>query len=388
LAGKALKKTRLEYQAWLREYDLDASFLHHKTGDIENPNISCTDAIFLKTRYNKKVMGVDEQRLSEYFPLTLTLQKLLNLYERILDLKLSLLDDDGGGWWHPDVRTLEMRNTNDELLGYIALDLHPREGKYSHACCHGLTLPNNGPGLAVLLCNFSYNSHGLQHQELVTLFHELGHGLHFLLGRHQLCTNQSFNVPVDFLEAPSQFLEQFMWDAGVLSDLGSHYETGEQLPPQLVTSKVASRDLETGSHVLIQLAYSLVSLELHKLSLQQIQSLTPASLTQLQVRIRTQLDGLTQISDTDHIEASFSHLASDYSTRYYGYMWALGYALLMYDHVSGDVEKRGPEYSRCVLQAAATRDVKEGIEEMGIPVNNINEAIARVFEKNYFRLSE
>lgn len=176
--------------------------------------------------------------------------------------------------WHEDNIIYSVWDEDGtSFLGYLYMDLHPREGKYSH-CCNtnfqpGFTRSDGSRQhpVTALICNFSPPTNPkpslLKHHEVVTLFHELGHGIHSLAAKTKYARFHGTAVEWDFVEAPSQMLESWCWLPSVLKSLSSHWETGEEIPEDLVQRLVATENVNQAIDRLIDLHYSLFGYACH-----------------------------------------------------------------------------------------------------------------------------
>jgi thimet oligopeptidase len=200
-----------------------------------------------------------------------------------------------------------------ERLGRIHLDLHPRKGKYGHAAQFDLVPGIKDRQLAegVLVCNFSRNL--MEHDHVVTLFHEFGHLVHHVLaGRHEWARFSGVATEWDFVEAPSQMLEEWAWDADILQSFATNKD-GEAIPRELVEKMRAADEFGKGFHVRTQMFYAATSYYLH----QQV----PDDLTTAMKELQAKYDLFSYVPDT-HFHASFGHLEG-YGSGYYTYMWSL-----------------------------------------------------------------
>lgn len=178
------------------------------------------DHRYYDNKYLKENFNVDEEKIAEYYPLESTIDGMLKIYETLLKLKFVEVKENKKTW-HDDVKQLAVWKLdtpeNPEFVGWIFFDLHPRDGKYGHAANFGLSssyISANGTRsypITALVCNFSKSTKDkpslLKHSEITTFFHELGHGIHDLVGNNRIGRfNGPGAVPWDFVEAPSQML--------------------------------------------------------------------------------------------------------------------------------------------------------------------------------------
>jgi thimet oligopeptidase len=214
--------------------------------------------------------------------------------------------------WHPDVAAYDVRSDGSPR-GRIYLDLHPREGKFKHAAQFGLLTGSAGRQLpeGVLVCNFPRGL--MEHQHVVTLFHEFGHLVHHILGGGQRWARFSgVATEWDFVEAPSQMLEEWAWDAAILQSFAVDAD-GTPIPEELVARLRAAKDFGKGIYVRQQIFYTAVSYFLHR----DRPSDHTAAVRALQERY-----DLVDYLDGTHFQTAFGHL-SGYTSAYYTYLWSL-----------------------------------------------------------------
>ena len=214
--------------------------------------------------------------------------------------------------WHPDVTAYDVYS-DGRLKGRIYLDLHPREGKFKHAAQFDLVRGVTGRQLpeGVLVCNFPRGL--MEHTHVVTLFHEFGHLVHHVLGGDQRWIRFSgVATEWDFVEAPSQMLEEWAWDADILQTFALDAD-GTPIPRELVERMRAAKEFGKGLFVRNQLFYTALSYQLHRDR--------PADITAAVRELQARYDLIDYLPDT-HFHASFGHLAG-YTSAYYTYMWSL-----------------------------------------------------------------
>lgn len=288
----------------------------------------------LRTQY-----AVDSQKVQEYFPLNQVMAGLFSITQSLYGLKYldvtAQAGQRGRALWHPDVTLFEVRDTaTDKPIGEFYLDLFPRpeDEKYGHAAQWGLQQHKvwsdgrvNRP-LAALVCNFTKPTADkpslLTHEEVETFFHEFGHCLHTLLSETELYSTGGTSVARDFVEAPSQMFENWVWDADILKTFAKHYKTGEAIPADLVTGMVAAKNLGSGMAAERQFYYGLVDLTYHMAQNGEIDT------TKVAHELSGQIEMYPPVAET-FFQSAFGHL-NGYQAGYYGYQWSLVYACDMH----------------------------------------------------------
>lgn len=258
---------------------------------------------------------VDAQRVRTYFDFGKVRQGLLGVTGRLFDLAYRPVDVPV---WHEEVTAYEVEQAG-RVIGRIYLDLHPREGKYKHAAQFTLTDGVAGEQLpeGVLVCNFSRGL--MEHDHVVTLFHEFGHLLHHVLAGHgDWFRFAGVATEWDFVEAPSQMLEEWAWHADVLRTFASD-AAGEPIPADLVAAMRAADDYGKGIYARTQMFYAAMSYWFH--ADRAAASGEVPDLTERMIELQSRYAALPYLPGT-HMFASFGHLGG-YSSAYYTYMWSL-----------------------------------------------------------------
>jgi metallopeptidase MepB len=262
----------------------------------------------------EKEYAIDEQKIAEYFPLQSTINGMLHIFEELFGLvfveitgedrtKISPTGKGDDIVWHEDVKLFSVWDDaagGGAFSGYLYLDLHPRPGKYGHAANFNLQpgfLHPNGtrryPATA-LVCNFSKPTATkpslLKHDEVVTLFHELGHGIHDLVGRTTYSRFHGTSVVRDFVEAPSQMLENWCWTPSQLKSLSKHYETGENIPNELIEKLISTKHVNDALFNLRQLHFGTFDMAVH--TPKSHEDAEALKITELYNDLRTQIAGL------------------------------------------------------------------------------------------------
>ncbi|MCZ4497776.1 MAG: Peptidase [Marmoricola sp.] len=266
--------------------------------------------------------GVDAQQVRRYFDFAKVHQGLLDVTGRLFGLTYTPVDAPS---WHAEVTSYDV-HLDDEHLGRIHLDLHPRDRKYNHAAQFDLVPGVRARQLAegVLVCNFPRGL--MDHDEVVTLFHEFGHLMHHVLaGRHEWVRFSGVATEWDFVEAPSQMLEEWAWDAGVLQVFATD-EAGQPIPSELVAAMRDADKFGKGLLARSQMFYAAVSYRFHLE--------VPDDLTGRLFELYPEYSLIAPLDDT-HFHAGFGHL-NGYTSAYYTYMWSMVIAKDMFSAFDPD----------------------------------------------------
>ncbi len=315
----------------------------------EAATIDAADATYYEELVRQERHDVDAQQVRTYFDFAKVQQGLLDVTARLFGVTYEPVSDVTV--WHDEVTAYDVVR-DGRRIGRIFLDLHPRDGKYKHAAQFTLADGLAGRQLAegVLVCNFSRGL--MEHDHVVTLFHEFGHLLHHVLaGSGEWTRFAGVATEWDFVEAPSQMLEEWAWDADVLETFATA-ESGEPIPADLVERMRAADDFGKGYHARTQMFYAAMSYWFH--------TDRPADLTASMRELQARYSPFAYIDDT-HMFASFGHL-SGYSSAYYTYMWSLVIAKDLFsafdpaDLFASDVAGR---YRDRVLAPGGSRDAAD-----------------------------
>lgn len=345
-----------------KEFDLLKQL---KKSETESDSFRTWDFQYYSRIIKERDYSVDEEQLKQYFSLDSVMDEMLKLYEEVLGLKFVV--DPNEHKWHKDVTAVKVYD-GEQLMGLLYLDLYPRDGKYSHAACFQLApghVKEDGSvqlPTSAIVANFTKPTETkpslLKHDEVVTLFHELGHAMHDMCAKVTYSRFHGTNVETDFVEAPSQMLENWCWDKATLKRLSRHYQTGKPLPETLIDNLIKTKNFNAGYFNLRQVFFGLFDMTIH--------GITDASglpngesINSLYARLRKEITMLEQPEDVCP-PASFGHMMGGYDAGYYGYLWSEVFSADMFFskfEANGLQDKQtGLAYRREILQPGASRD--------------------------------
>lgn len=292
------------------------------------------DVPFTQAYYKEKHFKLDERKVAEYFPMQQTIEGLFGIYQDFFNITMKEVPVSGA--WSDDVKMVEVyRNSDNQKLGDLLLDLHPRPNKYSHACKIGIVPATKtaqgdiNPAVVLVIANFPKSNGGkpalLKHSDVTTFFHEFGHAIHAILGATELASFSGTHVKTDFVEMPSQMLEEWMYDKTMLKQVTKHYQTGEPLPDEMIDTLIALKKFDSGYFVQRQGLFALLSLEYYK-------SGAVKDTDAIRAELFKQVVSNMEFDPETHMQASFGHLTG-YGARYYGYLWSKVFALDLFEFI-------------------------------------------------------
>jgi thimet oligopeptidase len=310
------------------KYDAElAEFRRIKVQETGDPNaqIRIWDWRYFSNQLKKEKYNVDAELLRVYFPYQRVLDGMFNIYQSIFGLKFERVEPPYK--WIADLQLYAVSDAQTgEPLGLFYLDMFPREGKYHHFAhfrlIEGKVLPNGKyqrPSVA-LVCNFPSPTKDkpslLSHSDVETVFHEFGHAMHSMMTRAKYGRFSGTSVPGDFVEAPSQMLENWVWDKKVLDSFAADYRDPSKKIPADILAKLREAKLATeGTRYRRQLSFGLTDLALHT----QIHDANATEALPLSNKVLSEVF-LPMAPDTAFV-AYFGHLMG-YDAGYYGYAWA------------------------------------------------------------------
>ncbi|GAB3603674.1 M3 family metallopeptidase [Microbacterium aureliae] len=312
--------------------------------------VTIADFWYLLGVLKRERFDVDAQEVRSYFRFDRVLEGVLRTTGALVDVAYEPVSDPA---WHDDVHSFDVVRAG-ERLGRIHLDLHPRDGKFSHAACFGLVPGIRGRRLpeSVLLCNFARGL--MTHDEVVTFFHEFGHLVHAILGGDQRWARFSgVATEWDFVEAPSQLLEEWAWDPAVLATFTAN-DAGEPIPAALVERMRTADAFGRALEVRRQLGHAGVSYRLHVER--------PADLQAATERIYAETSPVQPLPGR-HSYAGFGHLTG-YGACYYTYQWSLVIARDLLSAFSDGLMDAGTaaRYRAQILEPGGSRDARDLVE--------------------------
>lgn len=307
------------------------------------------------------------QEVKQYFTEPKVLAGLFDLIHALYGLRV---EPDQAPTWHPDVRFYRLVGSDGQLVGQFYLDLYAREGKRGGAWMDdGRNRRERGAGqgaqtpLVYLVCNFGRSAEGkpatFSHNEVTTLFHEMGHGLHQLLTAiGELAVAGINGVEWDAVELPSQFMENFCWEWERVRAMTAHVDTGAPLPRDLFDRMLAAKNFQSGMATVRQLEFGLFDMLLHA------GGLDPAgdSVLALLERVRDEI-AVNRPPSWNRFPHQFSHIfAGGYAAGYYSYKWAevlSADAYAAFEETPGQLAETGARFRREVLGRGGSRGAAE-----------------------------
>ncbi|EGN98007.1 hypothetical protein SERLA73DRAFT_109304 [Serpula lacrymans var. lacrymans S7.3] len=351
---------------------------HEKRGLPFDGELNIWDYRYYDRLYIERTLDLDDSLVKEYFPVSVVVPAILDIYQNLLGVRFQEIKDNDV--WHPEVQKFAVweSDVKDEsgFVGYCYLDLFPRASKYSHAAVWGLLPGYNLAGgarhypLTAMVANLAKPTPErpalMRHDDVTTFFHEMGHVFHGLLSRTQFARFHGTAVARDFVEAPSQMLENWCWEPKVLAKMSSHYEKQEPLSPELIDKIIKSRYVNVGLFYLRQLFFAKFDMKVHV-------DQKPTDYTKLWNDLRESVS-LVKGGKPGPGQASFGHIVGGYDAGYYGYTYSLVFAADMYATIFKEDPldpARGKRYRDKILLVGGSRDDTESLEDfLGRPPNS------------------
>ncbi|CAK2171924.1 oligopeptidase A [Vibrio crassostreae] len=285
------------------------------------------DIAYYSEKQKQNRFEISDEELRPYFPESNVVSGLFEVLNRVFGM--SVTEREGVDTWHESVRFFDIFDATGALRGSFYLDLYAREHKRGGAWmddCRGRRITESGElqtPVAYLTCNFNKPVGDkpalFTHDEVVTLFHEFGHGIHHMLTQVEAGAVAGINgVPWDAVELPSQFLENWCWEEEALSFISGHFETGEALPKEMLEKMLAAKNFQSAMFILRQLELGLFDFTLHT----EYDPEVGARVLETLADVKSKVSVLPSL-DWNRFSHSFGHIfAGGYSAGYYSYLWA------------------------------------------------------------------
>lgn len=337
--------------------------ISYENTEKDQSKICNWDKEYLSEKLRKKEFDLDTNMLKPYFELNACIKGMFDIAETLFGIKI--VKKENKEIWHEDVEFYEIKDcTNSSAdghtVGYLYMDLFPRDikrqGAWMMPLVQGCKLTNGDYRKPQALCSANLTKPSqeqpslLTHTEVLTLFHEFGHGIHHLLTKAELAPMAGTNVEWDFVELPSQFYENFIWEEESVKTFAKHYQSGEPIPHELMEKMLKARNFNEGLACVRQLEFGLFDLAVYMRSED-----NGKPVLELFKDICKEY-GVFDVPEGTNFPATFSHIfAGGYSAGYYSYKWA---EVLEADAFSR-FQKEG------VLNSAVGKQYKEAILEKG-----------------------
>jgi thimet oligopeptidase len=330
-----------------------------ETGDA-NAQIHIWDWRYFSNQLKKQKYAIDAEQLRVFFPYQRVLDGMFAIYQGIFGLRFQRVEPPYK--WVPDLQLYAVSDARTEQpLGLFYLDMFPREGKYNHFAQFGLIDGKLLPGGAyqrptvALICNFPPPAKDqpslLAHSDVETLFHEFGHAMHSIMTRAQYSRFSGTSVPRDFVEAPSQMLENWVWDQKVLDSFAADYrDPAKKIPPPILAKLKEAKLATEGTRYRRQLSFALMDLTLHT----QIHHANAKDALPLSNQVLG--DVFLPLAPDTAFVAYFGHL-THYDAAYYGYAWA--------DAIAADMATVFEQSHRGYFDSDAGRRLRAEVYEPG-----------------------
>ena len=320
--------------------------------------LNAWDLTYYSEKLRQAVYAISQEELRPYFPAETVTAGMFAVVKRLYNI--DVIEEQGVDIWQADVRYFRIEKNGQEIASFY-LDIFARENKRGGAWMADCRVRRQTPDglqkpVAFLTCNFTPPVGDvpslLTHNEVTTLFHEFGHGLHHMLTQVDVAAVSGINgVPWDAVELPSQFLENWCWEPEVIPMISSHYESGEALPKELLDKMLAAKNFQSGMQMVRQLEFSLFDFRLHR----EYRSDKPTDVQSLLNDIRQQV-AVVAPPAFNKFQNGFSHIfAGGYAAGYYSYKWA--------EVLSADAYSRFEEEG--IFNSDTGRSFLEDILEMG-----------------------
>lgn len=359
LQQKLINKAKADYSELLE-------MKREHLGDSMVKEIAAWDVSYYTNKVLENEYSVDDLIVKQYFEVDKVIDGLFKICQELFDVTFKKVNEPDV--WHEDVKMFEVFQEG-KLQGRFYLDLHPRDNKYQHAAMFPLvdgrmTLKGYQAPVVALVCNFPKATDEkpalLPHSEVETFFHEFGHLTHHLLTKSPIGAMAGTSVTHDFVETPSQLLENWAWNYDSLKLFAKHYETNEVLPKDLFDKMRTAKNVCSGTQTLQQVFYGTIDMTLHD----KYDPESNVGISEIVKGLQNEIT-LFKFVEGTKFEAAFGHL-SGYAAGYYGYLWSLVFSEDIFSvfEEKGILDKEtGIRYRDLILASGGTRDENEIIHE-------------------------
>lgn len=326
------------------------------------------DISYYSTALKKRDYSIENEKIREYFPTDVVVAGVFEVYSKMFDVTYEPVQD--AKVWASDVKLYAIRdNKTKQIQGYFYADLYPREGKYGHAAAFplisGRIMPDGKYSLPVasMVANLTPAMNGkpalLDYDDVNTFFHEFGHIMHQTLTRAPYASMSGSSVAQDFVEAPSQMLENWPENPEILKIVSGHYlDHSQKLPAALLEKLVEVKDFNLGYNYTKQLTYALFDMTIHTQD-------AAADVNDVYLNVYREVMGQEPLAG-QRFPASFGHMMGGYDAGYYGYLWSEVYAEDMFTQFPTEnltSSEVGGRYRRIILEQGNMKDALDLLRE-------------------------
>jgi thimet oligopeptidase len=324
------------------------------------------DLRFYIHEITEKECVINMEEVRKYFPLEVVTKGLFEIYQTLLGLVFTEVETKNK--WHDEVKLYRVSDKEtSEVMGYFYLDLHPRDGKYGHAAAFDfrtgcqISKEERLHHIMAVACNFPKDG-CIEFEDVETFFHEFGHVMHQICSKPELTEFAGFGIEWDFIEAPSQLLEYFVYTKEGLALMSKHSETGETVPQELIDKLNKKKNFMGGYFYKRQLLFGIVDLKYHMLT----DFSEPVDMQAVWYATEKEVFGVDNETKLFPF-ASFGHLMGGYDAGYYGYLLAETYAANMFYKMFkfGSVldQTAGMRYRKKLLEPGSTKEALQLLED-------------------------
>ncbi len=325
------------------------------------------DVAYYSEKLRTQKYDISQEELRPYFPVPQVIKGLFEIASRLYGINIS--SNSNMETWHEDVQAFDIKDVSGEVIAQFYIDIFARENKRGGAWmdeCKVRRRDSKGKlqiPVAYLVCNFTPPVGGkpslLTHNEVTTMFHEFGHGLHHMLTKIDIASVSGINgVAWDAVELPSQFMENWCWAPEAIPLFSAHFESGKALPNEKLEKLLAAKTFQAGMHMVRQLEFALFDFKIHT----EYKPDENFSIQDALDSVRKQVS-VVPVADCNRFQNSFSHIfAGGYAAGYYSYKWA---EVLSADAFSKFEEEgvfnpeTGQQFKECILEKGGSQQPAE-----------------------------